>query len=47
MEIELRNIRMLTVDRPGKNLGHRGLSRSPGPAEQIGVADPLRPDLIL
>ena len=38
---------MLTVDCLSKDLGHGGLSCSPGPAEQIGVADPLRPDLIL
>ena len=32
--------RMLAVDRPGKNLGHRSLSGPPGPAEQIGMSDP-------
>ena len=38
--------RMAAVHRFGKDLGHRGLTGSPCPAEQIGVADAVRLDLI-
>ena len=38
--------RMFTVDRFGKDLRHCGLTGSSGPAEQIGMADAVMPDLI-